>query len=116
MIYYRLSDGSLHNLAPEFYAALAPSKRAGLREWVAVAAPTPSATQTVAPAAPVITDTTATQAWTLVDKPAEQVASEQEAGQIRAILTALKNGAGTSAERMARVERVLFRVAKELLG
>jgi len=43
---------------------------------------------------------------------AEEVAEENEVKAIRATLTALKNGTGTAAERLARIERVVFRLVK----
>jgi len=45
---------------------------------------------------------------------AEEVAEESEVTAIRATLAALKNGTGTAAERLARIERVVFRLVKSL--
>lgn len=47
---------------------------------------------------------------------AEEQADATERLAIRAILTAMKNGTGTAGERIARLERVLFAVAKKVLA
>ena len=113
---YRVSDGALRDLSPEQFQALAPNKRADLRPYVIDAQPTPSATQYVESGPVNVTYTEARKTWLLLDKSAEQVERETEVAQAKAVLVALKNGTGTSAERLARIERVLFRVAKDLLG
>lgn len=121
-IYYRTTDGALRDLTAEQYAALADSKKATLRLWIVDAKPTPSATQVLVDGGIVVGDTEAHQTWTLRDKTQAELDADAAAAaratdieQIKAVLTALKNGTGTSAERLTRLERVVFRLAKDLL-
>lgn len=52
----------------------------------------------------------------LATKQAELEADTAELTAIRNVLSALKNGTGTAAERIARIERVLFMVAKRAIS
>lgn len=70
-----------------------------------------------------VNENTLTQAWKIVPltaeelaKKAEESARQTDISQIKAIYTALKNGTGTTAERMARVEKVLARLIKDTYG
>jgi len=68
--------------------------------------------------------TTTAHGWTvraltaaeLSERAAAKAAADADTSEetaIRATLTALKNGTGTAAERLARIERVVFRLAKQ---
>ena len=121
--YYRISDGALRDLSPEQFAGLqANGKADGLRVYVLDTRPTPTATQAVEEGPVVVGPVEAHRTWTLRDKTAAELAADQAAtdraadlDQIRTVLTALKNGTGTAAERLTRLERVVFRLAKDML-
>jgi hypothetical protein len=111
--YFRTSDSRIVDLAPETVAGLAPSKRDTLRLYSVDPMPTPPPSQFVVDGPLVVDQTTARKTWELRDKTpaqleAEAFAANQQATleQARAIYHALKNGTGTAAERLTRVERV----------
>lgn len=121
--YYRVTDGRVLELDPAFVAQLAPSKRDTLRLYSVDPQPVPTATQYVATGPVVVDATTARKTWLLVEKAAEQLDGEAflalQLAQLelaRQVYTALKTGAGTSAERLARVERVCAHYVRAQLG
>lgn len=126
-IYARLSEaGEFRDtveLTPDQYHAFDGNpKQQLLRPFITDAQPVPLSTQTVQPGPIVVELTQVRQTWILVDKTAAELAAETEAAeriadvtQIMTVLTNLKNGTGTSAERLARLERVVFRLAKDAL-
>lgn len=122
-LYYRINDGQLVPLSADDVSLLAQNKRDLLRPYVVDPKPTPSPTQYVAAGPVVVSPTEARKTWALVDKPAQQIANElfhsqrtADLEQIRLVYSALKNGTGTAAERLARCERVLARLLKDIFG
>jgi hypothetical protein len=90
MLYYDIIGGARIDITPELYAAFqANGKASALRLWVPVVAPVPSPTQRLIEVEPVITSTTATQTWQLVDKSTaelEREANEAERAKIDQII------------------------------
>lgn len=75
--YYRTTDGSLHELTEEQYAALLVNGKAAiLRAYSVDPQPQPLPSQYVQPGPLAIDDTSARRTWVLVDKSAEQMAAE----------------------------------------
>ena len=118
--YYRLTDEALVEISAQQFAALAPNKQALLRSYVEDPPPTPSATQNVAPGPVVVTEAEARKTWLLVPKTAAELAFDAYVANrdadlllIRQVYLALKNGTGTAAERLVRVERVCARFIKD---
>lgn len=108
------------NLEPGVYEHLVATqnpKAAALRPLVTDPKPTPGANQRVVPGPIVVEPTRARETWVIVAKTAEEIAAEQEAAAkaaeylvLRSVVDALRNGTGTAAERMVRVERVCVRL------
>lgn len=93
--------------------------RKGWMPFVQTHKPTVTAQQVAYLVAPVVTSGTAVETWVVRDKTPDELAVDADAAeleQIKAAYLALKNGTGTSAERLARAERVLARVLKHLWG
>jgi hypothetical protein len=106
----------------QYHALDGHPKQAMLRLYVIDAQPVPSGAQTVQDGPIVIEPTQARKTWALVDKSAATLAQEADAAArlaeitlIKTVLTDMKNGVGTAAERLARLERVVFRLAKDTL-
>ena len=92
-------------------------KALALRPLVTDTQPTPGPTERVVKGPFVVEATRARETWVIVQKTAEELAAEQEAAarateyqNLRAVVEALRNGTGTAAERLARVERVSVRL------
>lgn len=121
--YYRTTDARVLELDPAWVEQLALSKRDTLKVYSVDPQPVPSATQFVV-AGPVVVDaTTARKTWELRSKSAEQIEAETFAAsqaatleQARPVYTALKNGTGTAAERLIRVERVCAHYLRAQFG
>lgn len=121
--YYRTTDTALIDLSLVSFNALASSKRELLKVYSIDAKPVPSSSQYVAAGPVVVQGEIARKTWSLVEKSAQQLAADQfssvreaELAQIRLVYVALKNGTGTAAERLTRIERVLARVLKDTFG
>lgn len=125
--YARLSEAeefrdTVELTSDQYHAFDGNPKQRLLRPFITDAKPVPLGTQTVQVGPIVVELTQVRQTWILVDKTAAELAAETEAAeriadvtQIMTVLTNLKNGTGTSAERLARLERVVFRLAKDAL-
>lgn len=80
--------------------------------------PVPGPGQKLVERDPVITANAAVQVWEVVQKTREDLDAEAAAADLQAvkgILQDMRDGVGTAGERIMRVERVLFRVAKDVL-
>jgi hypothetical protein len=122
-LYYRTSDARVLDLDPAHVATLSAPKRATLLPYTVDPTPTPSATQYVTHGSVVVENGAARKTWLLVNKTAEQLATDQfvaqretDLAQIRTVYAALKAGTGTTAERIRRCEIVLARLLKDLFG
>lgn len=121
--YYRITDATVIDLDPADVAALAQSKRDTLRPYTVDAQPTPTAQQFVVAGPVVIDATSARQTWELRAKSPEQLQAEQFAAtqqaaldQARTVFKQLRDGSGTAAERLTRVERVCAHYLREKFG
>lgn len=92
-------------------------KANALRPLVTDPQPTPGQTQRVVKGPIVVEPTQARETWVITQKTAEEIAAEQEAAarsteyqHLRTIVDSLRNGTGTAAERLVRVERVSVRL------
>lgn len=63
-----------------------------------------------------ISGNTITTGWEVVDIPQDEQDNAAELKQVRAVYKDLKNGTGTQAQRLVRVERVLARLIKDNYG
>ena len=110
-------------LTPEQYAALDGNpKQALVRPLVTDAQPVPTSAQLLRAGPYVVEPNQVRKTWVLVDKSAEEIAAEAEQAartvdlaQIRSVITAMRDGTGTSAVRIARLEAVVVRLAKDAL-
>ena len=75
-----------------------------------------ASTQRLAGQATVVEATRVTKQRTVETIPQEELDSATELAAIKAVALDLKNGTGTAAERLTRVERVLFRMLKDQYG
>jgi hypothetical protein len=81
--YYRTTDGSVHELSAEQFAALqANGKADALRQYVIDAKPTPSATQVVVNSGIVVGPVEAHQTWALREKTAEELEDDALAAEL----------------------------------
>lgn len=110
-------------LTAEQVAALAPQKRQWIRPLVTDPQPTPTAQQRVQRGGYVVEAEQVRETWTLVDKTPEELAAEAAAAeretdyaQLRQVHIALRDGTGTQAERLRRVERVCARLLRDAAG
>jgi hypothetical protein len=111
---------SVINLDASVYDRLVSTgnpKANALRPLVTDPQPTPGPTQRVVKGPIVVEPTQARETWVIAQKTAEEIAAEQEAAaraaeyqHLRTIVDALRNGTGTAAERLVRVERVSVRL------
>jgi hypothetical protein len=120
-LYYRINDGALVDITESFFLSLAANKRDLLRPYVVDPEPAPSSTEWVAPGPVVVTATEARKTWILVPKTEAEIAFDAYVADrnsdltlIRQVYIALKNGTGTAAERLVRVERVCARFIKDI--
>lgn len=122
MRYYRISDGALIDITAEQFAALAPVKQALHRPYSVAPPPvlTPTQKAVVGPIA--YTDSAATHTWIVVEKTQAEKDEDTEAAQraidyadAKAVYLNLKNGVGTAAERLTRIEKVLARLLRDAL-
>lgn len=77
-----------------------------------------SATHKVVEDAPTITDTEAIVNWSVVPLTVDELQQLNDVAdleQVKGVLLDLKHGVGTSGERLLRLERVVFRLAKLVL-
>lgn len=123
MRYYRISDAAVIEISDDLFAALALEKRAVHRLYSVAPYPAPTSTQKVIEGPLVVTDTTATKTWTVIEKSqsekdedAENAQRLVDYAQARAVYNDLRNGVGTAAERLARVEKVLARLLRDAVG
>ena len=86
--FYRITDGSLHELDAEQFDGMAESKKEILRPFFTDEMPQPSATQNVELGAIVVTDIEARQTWTLRDFTPEELRITVSPRQIRQALNA----------------------------
>ena len=111
-------------LTPEQYAALDGNpKQTFVRPLVTDAQPVPTNAQVLRAGPYVVESNQVRKTWVLVDKSADEIAAaaEQTArtadlAQIRNVLTAMRDGTGTTTVRIARLEAVVFRIAKDALA
>lgn len=121
--YYRITDGSFHELSVEDYAARAPNKLADLRVWVVDAQPVPTASQVLIDAGIVVGAVEAHQTWGLRDKTAAELDADAQAAEapaVMAMLAALSDdiqaGAGvapaTQAQAFAQIQALKVRAVR----
>lgn len=86
-LHYRTTDGSLHDLTAEQYAALvANGKAAVLRLWSVDPMPTPSASQVVIDGGILVDATTARQAWTFRAKTQRELDADTNALELPTLI------------------------------
>lgn len=122
MRYYRLSDTAVIDLDPVLFDALASEKRAAHRPYVEDPKPTVTASQKIVSGPVVITELAATKTWTVAPKTQAEIDDEAEAlqratdyAQAKAVYLDLRNGVGTAGERLARLEKVVARLLRDVL-
>lgn len=97
---------------------VAPRDPEWTRPEVPTVPPEPGPGNKVVEGSPSITADSAIQVW--LEVPKEQVDLDAEAdaadrSAVKAVLQDMRSGVGTAGERISRVERVLFRIAREAL-
>lgn len=104
-------------LTPQQYAEQGAWKQSFLRLWVVDPPPVPDPTQLVSNTGVAIGATEAHQTWGLRDRTQAERDADAAAADIdsiKTLLVVLRDGAGTAGERLARLERVVFRLASVL--
>ena len=86
--FYRITDGTLHELDVELVEGMAENKREILRPFVIDAQPQPSATQVLVDAGVIVDDVQARQTWALRDLTADERRITVSPRQIRQALSA----------------------------
>jgi hypothetical protein len=86
--FYRVTDGTMHELDAETFDGMAESKRAILRAWVVDVQPEPPATQAVVAAGIIVGEDEARQTWALRDLTADELRISVSPRQIRQALNA----------------------------
>lgn len=123
MRYYRTSDEQVVDVSADVFGELAPQKQAVHREYSVDPVPSFTTTQRVVEGPVVVTETAATKTWSVIEKTqaekdedAENAQRLVDYAQARAVYVDLRNGVGTAAERLARVEKVLSRLLRDAIG
>lgn len=86
--YYRVTDGTLHELDAEQFDGMAESKKAILRAYIVDEQPQPSPTQMLVEAGIVVSEDEARKTWALRDLTAEELRIAVSPRQIRQALNA----------------------------
>ena len=86
--FYRVTDGTLHELDAETFDGMAESKKQILRAYVIEERPIPSATQAVVDAGVIVGEEDARQTWALRDLTADELRISVTPRQIRQALNA----------------------------
>lgn len=117
MTYYRVLERTLHEISDtDWQAFVANGKSVLFRLWVPTAQPIPSSTQYVRQIAPIITSTTATQAWELVNKTQAQIDAEANDSELQSLrATAISQLQAQDTLTVAQFRALVARVLIALL-
>jgi hypothetical protein len=88
MMYYRVTDGTFHDLDAETFDGMAESKKEILRPWIVTERPQASPTQALVDGGIVVTDEDARREWTLRERTADELRITVTPRQIRQALNA----------------------------
>lgn len=115
-IYHRLTDGARIEIdAPTFAKFQLNGKASGLRLFSIDTRPVPTALQRVEVGPLAVDATTARQTWLVIDKTAPEITDDTARAQRVTDLQVMLAGTGTAAERLLRLERLVLRLAREVL-